>query len=403
VSRRHAYLQMIAGRVLCVDLESRTGVHWDDGLARSGWIDDGRAIQVGPFRLRLCAQPQDGADGESRSAASKLSIAGLPRSYRAPAVTLHALGRNAPTSWLMKRAMVLIGSSEKCQFRLTGPTISNFHCSIVRTPVGPWIIDLLGFGGISVNGFQVSWKPLNDGDELQVGGYSIQVRCGPPEEVKGSVDGDGAHEVIPLARSRKTELVVARPTAAGLVPEIIQPVLGPQGIPPAAGAESVGASINSLLDRLGAMQRQMAEENRQTLLMLFQVLGALRRDQVQLIRAEFGRLEELNQDVQSLKEGLLERTDPPETPAPMTPDPEMLASSAWNTPSPMAHSISASRAAMTSEAIPEKPGTADREPLDGASGEDQTYIIDLHRRLSELHGARQGSWQRLFKLLIGSN
>src|SRR4051794_22134693 len=44
VSRRHAYLQLIAGRPFCVDLGSRTGTHWEDGPRRSGWLGPGEAI-----------------------------------------------------------------------------------------------------------------------------------------------------------------------------------------------------------------------------------------------------------------------------------------------------------------------------------------------------------------------
>src|SRR3954451_8426447 len=49
VSRRHAYLQIIAGRVFCVDLGSRTGVHWQDGPRPTGWLDPGQSLRMGSF------------------------------------------------------------------------------------------------------------------------------------------------------------------------------------------------------------------------------------------------------------------------------------------------------------------------------------------------------------------
>ena len=52
VSRRHAYLQLIEGRYYCVDLGSRTGTHGGDATERSGWLERGRAIQIGPFTVR---------------------------------------------------------------------------------------------------------------------------------------------------------------------------------------------------------------------------------------------------------------------------------------------------------------------------------------------------------------
>jgi pSer/pThr/pTyr-binding forkhead associated (FHA) protein len=54
VSRRHTFLQSIAGRILVTDLESRTKVYWEgEETPRSrGWLDPNRFIQVGPYRLR---------------------------------------------------------------------------------------------------------------------------------------------------------------------------------------------------------------------------------------------------------------------------------------------------------------------------------------------------------------
>src|SRR5438067_12259201 len=53
VSQRHAYLQVIAGRLFCVDLQSRTGVSWGRRPLRSGWLERDRAVGIGPFRVRL--------------------------------------------------------------------------------------------------------------------------------------------------------------------------------------------------------------------------------------------------------------------------------------------------------------------------------------------------------------
>ena len=40
VSRRHAYLQVVAGRVFFTDLESRMGIQWENGSRRTGWLDE---------------------------------------------------------------------------------------------------------------------------------------------------------------------------------------------------------------------------------------------------------------------------------------------------------------------------------------------------------------------------
>ena len=52
VSRRHAYLQAIAGEVFCVDLGSRAGVYWGRHRRRSGWVDREQGVVIKPFRIR---------------------------------------------------------------------------------------------------------------------------------------------------------------------------------------------------------------------------------------------------------------------------------------------------------------------------------------------------------------
>src|ERR1700722_2544626 len=53
VSRRHAYLQAIFGRIFCVDLGSRNGTHWGDTPLRSGWLDLGVPIRIGPYQIEV--------------------------------------------------------------------------------------------------------------------------------------------------------------------------------------------------------------------------------------------------------------------------------------------------------------------------------------------------------------
>src|SRR3954454_13871272 len=60
VSRRHAYFQVVAGRVFCVDLLSQSGVRWDDGVRPVGWVERERGVEVGPARIRFAFEG-DGA------------------------------------------------------------------------------------------------------------------------------------------------------------------------------------------------------------------------------------------------------------------------------------------------------------------------------------------------------
>jgi hypothetical protein len=50
VSQRHAYFQVLAGRVFGYDLPSRTGLHWGEAAVPAGRLDRARPVRVGPFR-----------------------------------------------------------------------------------------------------------------------------------------------------------------------------------------------------------------------------------------------------------------------------------------------------------------------------------------------------------------
>src|SRR5262245_34056407 len=55
VSPAHAYLQVVAGSVFCVDLQSETGTHWPDGTDNAGWLAAGQPLKIGPFSVELDA------------------------------------------------------------------------------------------------------------------------------------------------------------------------------------------------------------------------------------------------------------------------------------------------------------------------------------------------------------
>src|SRR5438552_2997862 len=53
VGRRHAYVQVIGGRLFCVDLDSRTGTHWAGGPQAAGWLDRSQPVRIGPYVVRF--------------------------------------------------------------------------------------------------------------------------------------------------------------------------------------------------------------------------------------------------------------------------------------------------------------------------------------------------------------
>jgi hypothetical protein len=72
--------------------------------------------------------------------------------------------------------LTLIGSAADCQVRLLDPGVSNYHCAMVHTPSGLWVVDLMGQGGTAVNGEKVRSAPWMEADEVKVGRSTIRLR-----------------------------------------------------------------------------------------------------------------------------------------------------------------------------------------------------------------------------------
>ena len=69
-----------------------------------------------------------------------------------------------------------IGRSRSAEIRLDDPTVSRRHAVIVQTPEGELrVLDDRSMNGIRVNEEPVDWSPLADGDELQIGRYTLSV------------------------------------------------------------------------------------------------------------------------------------------------------------------------------------------------------------------------------------
>ena len=69
-----------------------------------------------------------------------------------------------------------IGRSANADLRLDDATVSRRHALVVCTPEGELrALDDRSLNGLFVNGKQVEWAPLSDGDELEIGRYRIYV------------------------------------------------------------------------------------------------------------------------------------------------------------------------------------------------------------------------------------
>jgi pSer/pThr/pTyr-binding forkhead associated (FHA) protein len=171
VNPRHAWLQVLGGRVFAVDLGSRTGVGWPDGLSGSGWLDMGTPIRIGPFRLALrapvCERPTPFSVGYNPLQSDAAVTRGRP------VVNLDFRnGKRVKDRWGVSRLITLVGRSPDCKLHLNAEDIAAYHCGLVLTPTGLWVVDLSG-RGVVVSGERMRVAPLPHGAELWVGRFLI--------------------------------------------------------------------------------------------------------------------------------------------------------------------------------------------------------------------------------------
>ena len=169
VNPRHAWFQVVAGRVYALDLGSRTGLVWPDCAKRAGWLDVDAPVSVGPFKIQLRA-PVSLTVGEP----SPDPLGADPNLNRTrPLVQLDFRnGKRVKDRWTVNRAVTLVGRSEACKLHLYADDISSYHCGLVHTPIGLWVVDLSG-RGVVVNGERMRVAPLTHGAELWVGRFLI--------------------------------------------------------------------------------------------------------------------------------------------------------------------------------------------------------------------------------------
>ncbi len=190
VQPQTAVLQIIGGQVFVADLGTKTGLRWRHGRHPFGWMLAGEPIGIGPFNLRLLTpvSPHPTAFGPTfHPLAAGLDVpAGLP-----PVEVQFKTGTADRTRWPVNRVMTFIGSSPDCKIHLGGDDVAAYHCYLVHTPDGLWVVDVSGSNhGIRVNGQRMRLVRLGEADELTVGRFVMHISYPRPSEDDGLVSFD---------------------------------------------------------------------------------------------------------------------------------------------------------------------------------------------------------------------
>ena len=321
ISRRHAFLQAVAGRILVVDHHSRTKVYWEGEEAprAQGWLIPGRFIQVGPYRIRWagCSHNQDPIaeqpDPTSAVDPERIGAGVVPRA----SLELPFRMGVGPSLWPLEQEVVLVGRAEECQFVLSDDSVSRLHAALVSTPSGVWIVDLLARDGVHVNGERVRWAWLGEGDSFRIGTFTFILRYEtPPDQItRSDVPLEaGASEV----GQPRTELAVrvaepddgrralaVRPAGRSPVPlkvtSFTEPVGPAQLVPAAPGGWDPSIPFPSNPAAMWQQQMQLMESFHNDMILMVQMFVAMHREHLASVRHELDMVQRLTRELSLLQ------------------------------------------------------------------------------------------------------
>ncbi len=324
VSRRHAYLQMLGGRLFCLDLGSRTGVHWDQETKKADWLERNHVIRIGTYSVRYAegGLPDAPMPLNNGSPLTAYTLDGRPL----PEVVLEFLNVNPKRTWEMNSVLTLVGRAPECRVRLKGGGVSEFHCSLLRTPLGVWVVDLLSREGVRMNQERVPWAYLANGAQFQVGSFLIRVwHNAPPlphRPILASESGNHQHEAIGSLGYPGEERILfdtdagPQPPAAASVGSALAPAEGVgDSLAPVLDPNEVHeAVLQPLVQQFMEMQQQMSDQFQQAVGMVLEMFTGMHRDQVAIIRQEIDRLQQLTDELHTLQEEAdhMQAAGPPE-------------------------------------------------------------------------------------------
>jgi pSer/pThr/pTyr-binding forkhead associated (FHA) protein len=351
VGRRHAYFQLVEGRLFAIDLGSRQGLRWGGVPRPRGWIDRSRPVQVGVTTIRVVEgdRIEDGGPGPGPTSRRYESRRSLPRAV----IEFRGGGQKRRTIPL-ERVLTLVGGSQHCAVRLTGPGISRFICGLLRTPVGVWAIDLLSSRGLAINGVHHREALLEDSDILRVGELDFRV----------------------------TYVAPTSPPGPAALPQTARSVLGPE--PDRPGDDPLAsvlidrpevllseATLRPLLEGGESAAGLASSPFGQALVLLIRLLGDMHRDHLELVREELQQIRRIHVEMNATRAAL------------GRPEPERGG-----------QATSAGGAAEGSVPRPE-PGAAHPHLVDP-----EAIQCLVGERLAAWEEERRGRWQRVIELLV---
>ncbi len=266
----------------------------------------------------------------------------------------------------MNRLLTLIGRAPECKIQLTADDISPYHCGLVSTPAGLWVVDLSG-RGVVVNGERMRVAALPHAAELWVGRFLIGCQYQNPSAGKTPPPGKALPGKTPFPPTRGAALAPPRRAAAdevelGAAPDatgdlppshILADAFRPWGGPNASGPVSHSITVSGsdsgtpapdadaplaallgaggpadgwasvpVLNRVLGLHARMGEELRQWLEVMAQRFDRVEPDRLPAVQQELDRIEHLTAEIAALQSEVSQRALEPVAPEAATPMPD---------------------------------------------------------------------------------
>ncbi len=378
LSYRHVYFQYFDGVVWWFDLDSRSGVLYQDQKRNAGCLLPGMSLQVGDYSLRLAEAQEKLPDASSKTALAKTGPTTLSVQQQPglPQVELEfengKIGKEKQV-WPIENSITLLGRRSCCDIRFADESVSRVHASLVLTKEGLWIVDLLGRGGTKVNGVLSAYAYLHDSSLIEMGGYKIRVhyktRFSQPHPAEAVLDED---QRAPQRRGK---------SSAGTVSEDL---------------------LYDLVTNMAEMQKQMFDQSQMQIGLLVQMLGSLQQSQQDLLRTEINRVHQISQEMHELQLRLaVEKSSPAEASSgkPLLSPPESLAApdsgEAGESDADREDVLPAPSLASFGDSEPQLAAAANSPPRAKAN-EVQDHAV-LFQRMQTLDRERNSRLQKIFR------
>jgi pSer/pThr/pTyr-binding forkhead associated (FHA) protein len=434
ISRRHAFLQAVAGRILVVDLQSRSKVIWEGEEApRSrGWLDQERFIQVGPYRIwRAGGDPRWDQQPELIGPSPAMDEAPNPKSVLQAALELPIRMGERPTLWPLSEQFVLVGRAPECDLVLADESVSRFHAALVPTPSGVWVVDLLAREGVHVNNERVRWAWLAEGDSFRLGSFTFILRYQtPPEQITRRDVPLEAGASVALQPGTELAVRLAKPDderraltvrSGSRIPVRLKTTGFSQTVEPArlvaadAGSWEAAIPFPSNPMAMWQQQMQMMESFHNDMILMVQMFVAMHREHLASVRHELDMVKRLTGELGVLQ-GKVTESQRSEHAGIDRPSGQPGSDRALDR-----KSTSAKPLADNDVERANRPGRRMTEPVAGpvaagpkassakrstppesadaaAGGSDQVHAV-LTQRIAQLQRERQGYWQRILSTI----